>query len=187
MCFYFWPFADIFSDKRAVKQYKILKMTNSKTDKGLDSIDRRILRCLQASGRLSNVDLAREVGLSPTPCLERVRRLEQSGYITGYKALLDPKKLDAALVVFVQVTLDRTTPDIFDHFRKAVVGLPEVVECAMVAGGFDYLIKVRLKDMEAYRRFLGDDLTAMPGVLQTHSYVVMEEIKSDGPLKILGG
>ncbi|WP_366554288.1 Lrp/AsnC ligand binding domain-containing protein [Aquibaculum sediminis] len=153
----------------------------------LDRIDRRILRALQEEGRLTNVELARRVGLSPTPCLERVRRLERAGYITGYRAVLAPAKLDAALLAFVQVTLDRTTPDAFEQFRAAAAARPEVLECHMVAGGFDYLLKVRVRDMAAYRHFLGETLTAIGGIAQTHTYVVMEEVKSDGPLPIARG
>jgi len=152
-----------------------------------DRIDRRILRALQGEGRLSNVELARRVGLSATPCLERVRRLERAGYIAGYRAVLDPQKLDAALLAFVQVTLDRTTPDAFEQFRAAVIARPEVLECHMVAGGFDYLLKVRVRDMAAYRRFLGETLTAIGGIAQTHTYVVMEEVKSDAPLPVPEG
>ena len=148
-----------------------------KDNRTLDKIDRRILGILQEFGRLSNVDLAKMVNLSPTPCLERVRRLEREGYITGYKAILDPSKLDAGLTVFVQVTLDRTTPDVFDQFRARVLDMPQVVECHMVAGGFDYLVKIRVRDMKDYRQFLGDRLTSLTGVLTTHTYVVMEEVK----------
>jgi len=158
---------------------------SSRTDaRPLDRIDRRILRTLQEDGRLSNVELARRVGLSPTPCLERVRRLERAGYITGYRALLSPQKLDAALLAFVQVTLDRTTPDAFEQFRATVVAMPEVLECHMVAGGFDYLLKVRVRDMAGYRHFLGETLTSIRGISQTHTYVVMEEVKADGPLPV---
>ena len=147
------------------------------SDHKLDRTDRRILTELQRNGRISNVELARRVNLSATPCLERVRRLEQAGYIREYVAVLEPSKLDIDLLVYVEVTLDRTTPDIFDRFRDAIVERPEVQECHMVAGGFDYLIKIRVPDMRAYRSFLGEGLTAAPGVRETHTYVVMEEIK----------
>ena len=143
----------------------------------LDRIDRRLLALLQADGRLSVAELARRVHLSPTPCFERVRRLERDGYIRGYAADLDPAKLGAALIAFVEVQLDRTTPDVFNRFRDGVIGLAPVQECHMVAGGFDYLLKVRTADMAAYRRFL-EDLAALEGVEQTHTYVVMEEVKS---------
>jgi len=154
--------------------------------KALDRIDRRILHLLQEFGRLSNVELARAVNLSPTPCLERVRRLERGGYITGYCAQLDPAKLGAGLMVLVEVTLDRTSGNVFEAFRKAVLEIPQVLECLMVAGGFDYLIKVRVADMPAYRALLGERLAALPGVLQTHTYVVMEEVKDTRLLPVEG-
>lgn len=150
----------------------------------LDLIDQKILNRLQANGRTSNVDLAEEVGLSPTPCLERVRRLERDGLIKDYVALLDPERLEASLVAFIEISLDRTTPDVFEKFRAAIIPLEQVQECHMVAGGFDYLLKVRAADMKAYRSFLGDILAAMPGVRQTHTYVVMEEVKSTHRLAI---
>jgi Lrp/AsnC family leucine-responsive transcriptional regulator len=142
-----------------------------------------LLRLLQADGRLSIAELARQVHLSATPCLERVRRLERDGYIRGYVADLDPALLGAALIAFVQIQLDRTTPDVFNRFKEGVVRLDPVQECHMVAGGFDYLLKVRIADMAAYRRFL-EDLAALPGIEQTHTYVVMEEVKSSRFLPI---
>lgn len=144
----------------------------------LDRTDRQILHHLQGDGRLSNVELARRVNLSPAACLERVRRLEREGVIRGYAALLDPRQLDAALLVFVEVVLDRTTPDVFERFAAAVRTMPAVLECYMVAGGFDYLIKVRVADMAAYRDFLGSTLTALSEVRETHTYAVMEEVKA---------
>lgn len=152
----------------------------------LDRIDRNILRQLQANGRLSNVDLAKQVNLSPTPCLERVRRLEKAGYITGYAARLFPMKLEAGLTVFVQVTLDRTTSDIFDHFKQAVQQEPGIAECHMVAGGFDYLLKVRTRDMDSFRRFLGEVINPLPGVISTATYVAMETVKEGDQVPVPG-
>jgi Lrp/AsnC family leucine-responsive transcriptional regulator len=149
----------------------------------LDRTDRRILALLQADGRLPVAELARRVHLSATPCLERMRRLEREGYIRGYAADLDPAKLGVSLIAFVEVQLDRTTPDVFNRFRDGVMGLEPVQECHMVAGGFDYLLKVRAADMTAYRRFL-EDLAAITGVQQTHTYVVMEEVKSSRAIPI---
>lgn len=147
-------------------------------DRKLDQIDLAILRELQADGRLTNVELARRVNLSPTPCLERTRRLERGGYIAGYAAILNRDKLGAAMTVFVEVELDRTKPDVFERFKDAVVARPEVLECHLIAGGFDYLVKVALSDMDAYRDFLGRVLVSMPGVKATHTYVVMEAVKA---------
>lgn len=147
--------------------------------KPLDRIDRRILELLQRDGRLPNVELAKAVGLSPTPCLERVRRLEREGYITGYVALADPAKLNAATVVFVQVSLTSTSTDNLREFHREMRSLQEVEACHMVAGGFDYLLKVRCVDMLDYQHFLGEKLAAIPMVDQTHTYVVIEEVKSE--------
>lgn len=144
----------------------------------LDRIDYKILRRLQENGRLTNAELARSVNLSPTPCLERVRRLEAEGYILEYVALLNPQKLEAGVVSFIQVMLDRTNPDVFERFKTQVSLCPEVMECHMVAGGFDYLLKVRTKSMVEYRNFLGDTLAKMSDIKQTHTYVVMEEVKA---------
>ena len=150
----------------------------------LDRIDRRILGLLQADGRISTVDLALKVGLSPTSTSERLRRLQRDGTIAGFRAVLDPHRLGLELLVFVEVSLDKTTPDAFDRFAQAVRRAPEVLECHMVAGGFDYLVKTRVADMAAYRRFLGETLLALPGVKETRTYAVMEEVKSDGVLPV---
>lgn len=144
----------------------------------LDRIDHKILRKLQANARITNADLARTVNLSPTPCLERVRRLEAEGYILDYVTLLNPQKLGAGVISFVQVSLDRTNPDVFKRFKEQVTLCPEVMECHMVAGGFDYLLKVRTRSMLEYRDFLGETLAGMSDIKQTHTYVVMEEVKA---------
>lgn len=143
----------------------------------MDEIDRKILRALQEDGRITNNALAQKCGLSNAACFERVRRLRESGVILGYTALLDPEKLDRALLVFIEVLLDRTTDDAFAAFADHVRKLPDVIECHMVAGGFDYLLKVRVADMAAYRAFLGDTLVALPGIRETRTYAVLEEVK----------
>ncbi len=143
----------------------------------LDSIDRKILSTLQNSGRISNVELSELVGLSPTPCLERVKRLEATGYIEGYRARLNPEKLGVTILAFIEVSLIKTNPDTFDEFKRATRRVPEIQECHMVAGGFDYLLKVRVKNMSNYRRFLGETISTLPGVDRTHTYMVMEEVK----------
>jgi len=152
----------------------------------MDRLDLKILDLLQRDGRMPIAELARQVHLSPTPCMERVRRLERLGVIQGYAAHLDPHRLGASLLAFVEIRLDRTTPEVFDRFKEAVVELEEVQECHMVAGGFDYLVKLRVADMEAYRRILGERLTALPGVEQTHTYFVMEEVKSTHAVALPG-
>ena len=147
-------------------------------DRNLDRVDRRLLERLQQDGRTAISQLAREVNLIVTPTLERVRRLEANGYIEGYFARLNPGKLGLGLLAYVEVSLDRTTPDAFDRFKQVALAHDEVMECHMVAGGFDYLLKIRVTDMESYRRFLGDRLASVRGVQQTHTYFVMEEVKS---------
>lgn len=150
----------------------------------LDALDRRILKILQDDGRVTTVDLADRIGLSPTATSERVKRLFRERYVTGFRAMLDPKKLGRGLLVFVEVGLDKTTPDVFERFAEAVKRSPEVLECHMVAGGFDYLVKTRVADMAAYRHFLGEILLSLPGVKETRTYAVMEEVKSDGSLPV---
>jgi Lrp/AsnC family transcriptional regulator, leucine-responsive regulatory protein len=150
----------------------------------LDKIDRRILSILQGDGRIANVELAERIGLSPTSIGERLKRLQREGFVEGYGARLNPHRLGLGLLVFVEVLLDKTTSDVFEKFARAVQNAPEVLECHMVAGGFDYLIKVRLPDMTAYRKFLGERLLALPGVKETRTYAVMEEVKRDAPLPV---
>lgn len=152
--------------------------------KDLDRLDRKLLRALQKEGRLSNIELADRVNLSPTATAERVKRLTREGFIVGYSAQLSPEKLGRNLLVFVQVKLDRTTPDVFDAFAAAVKRSDDVMECHMVAGGFDYLVKARVAGMEAYRQFLSEVILPLPGVRETHTYAVMEEIKGTGYLPV---
>ena len=143
----------------------------------LDRIDRKILLILQEDGRIANLKLAEAVALSPTAVLARVQRLTRDGFILGYEARLNPLKLGAGMLVFVEVLLDRTTPNVFDQFKAAVQVHPEIMECHMVAGGFDYLLKTRSADMNAYRVFAGNVLWQLPGVRETRTYAVMEEVK----------
>jgi Lrp/AsnC family leucine-responsive transcriptional regulator len=155
-------------------------------DLGLDRLDLRILAALQADGRITNLKLAEAVGLSPTAVLARVQRLTRDGYILGYEARLNPIKLGAGMLVFVEVLLDRTTPNVFDEFKAAVQVRPEIMECHMVAGGFDYLLKTRSSDMNDYRRFAGSVLWQLPGVRETRTYAVMEEVKNSARLALPG-
>src|SRR6059058_2799630 len=132
-------------------------------ERTLDRIDRRLLARLQQDCRAAVSQLAREVHLTVTPTLERVRRLESAGYIEGYFARLSPGRLGLGLLAYVEVLLDRTTPDAFERFKQVMLAHDEVMECHMVAGGFDYLLKVRVTGMESYRRFLGDRIAAVCG------------------------
>ena len=151
----------------------------------LDRIDLKILACLQLDGRISNLKLADSVALSPTAVLGRVQRLTKDGYILGYEARMNPLKLDAGLLVFIEVLLDRTTPNVFEAFKAAVQVRSEIMECHMVAGGFDYLLKTRMADMTAYREFAGTVLWQLPGVRETRTYAVMEEVKNSTQLALL--
>lgn len=150
----------------------------------LDLTNRKILTLLQKEGRITNLELAERIHLSPTASGERLKWLTREGYIEGYSARIDPTKVGRGFLAFVEVLLDKTTPDIFERFSFAVRETPEILECHMVAGGFDYLIKTRVADMPAYRRFHGEILVVLPGVKETRTYAVMEEIKSAGILPI---
>ena len=145
-------------------------------DTKLDAIDRKILKSLQLDGRMSITDLSEAVNLSKTPCAERVRRLEKSGLIRGYRADLHAGGLGLPYVTFVQVTLERTTTDVLEKFNIAAKRVPEIESCHMVAGGYDYLLKVRTRDMAHYRQVLGDSIGALPGVANTHTYPVMQTV-----------
>ena len=151
--------------------------TRRASSRELDNIDRNILRIIQREGRISFVELGERVGLSTTPCMERVRRLEREKFILGYGARLNPQKLQASLLVFVEISLESKSASIFDDFRRAAIKLPHVLECHLVSGDFDYLIKARISEMASYRKLLGDILLKLPGVRESKSYIVMEEIK----------
>ena len=159
-------------------------MSTETTERELDRVDRQILALLQTDGRLSVAELARNVHLTLTPCIERVRRLEREGYIEGYFARLNPRHLGQQLLAFTEVTLDHSTPDVLQRFKDAACALDEVVECHMVAGGFDYLLKTRVRDMEEYRRVLGEKIAAVRGVRHTQTYFVLEEVKSTHAVRI---
>lgn len=150
----------------------------------IDRIDLRILKVLQADGRISNLKLAEAVALSPTAVLARTQRLQRDGYILGYEARLNPLQLGRGMLVFVEVLLDRTTPNVFNEFKAAVQVRDEIMECHMVAGGFDYLLKTRMADMAAYRDFAGRVLWELPGVRETRTYAVMEEVKNSSRLPL---
>jgi Lrp/AsnC family transcriptional regulator, leucine-responsive regulatory protein len=147
------------------------------SDSGIDRADLKILRALQRDGRISNLALAQAVGLSPTAVLARTQRLLREGYVLGFEARLNPLKLELGMAVFVEVLLDRTTPNVFDAFKAAVEVHDEIMECHLVAGGFDYLLKLRVTDMSAYRNFAGRVLWLLPGVRETRTYAVMEVVK----------
>jgi len=159
-------------------------MANDKKDRLLDRIDRNILRELQKNARLSYVELADKVGLSTSPCLERVKRLESGGWIESYNAKLSASKLQASLLVFVEISLNYNSGDVFNEFRIAVARWPEIQECHLVSGDFDYLLKIRIADMVAYRDLLGQIVLELPGVRDSRTLVAMETVKESNELLI---
>jgi Lrp/AsnC family transcriptional regulator, leucine-responsive regulatory protein len=150
----------------------------------LDVIDLNLVRALQEHGRISMTELAEKVGLSVTPCTERVKRLERERFILGYHARLNPHAFGQNLLVFVEIKLAAKSGAMFESFKREVRKLPNVLECHLVSGEFDYLIKARIPEMNAYRRLLGDMLLSLPGARESRSYIVMEEIKESLALTI---
>lgn len=143
----------------------------------LDAIDRRILVELQHNARVANADLAREVGLSPSPCLRRVRELEESGVIRSYVALLEPSAVGLPISVFVQVSLERQIEQALETFERAILSRPEVMECYLMTGDADYLLRIVVADLGAYERFLKEHLTRIPGVASIKSSFALKQIK----------
>lgn len=143
----------------------------------LDRTDHLILDILQREGRIAMTELAERVHLSATPCAERVKRMERDGVITGYYARVSPHALGRTLLVFLEIKLSAKSGDVFDRVKEELRYVPEVMECHLVSGEFDYLVKARLSEMSAYRRLLGDILKRLPSAASSHSYIVMEEIK----------
>lgn len=152
----------------------------------LDRTDRRILDVLQRQGRISMTELGERIGLSTSPCAERVKRLERNGVITGYHARVNPQALGKGVLVFVEITLSQKSGEVFERARRELLAMPEVMECHLVAGNFDYLVKARLQDMSEYRGLLGDILAKIAVPVQSHSYVVMEEVKESSYLAVAG-
>jgi len=145
----------------------------------LDYIDERILEELSGNGRISVAELSRRVNLSKTPCQARIKRLEARGYILGYRAIIDPKRLGRLHVAFVEIKLSDTRASALQAFNQAVRALPEVEQCHMIAGSFDYLLKVRTADIAGYREVLGEKISALPHVAHTSTHVSMQSVKED--------
>ncbi len=143
----------------------------------LDQTDKRILRELQTSGRLSIVELAERVHLTKTPCSERVRRLEKTGVISEYRAVVSPSAAGLNHLTVVHIGLMQTSQNSLADFNKAVKEIPEIEGCYLIAGSFDYMLKVRTRDIAHYRELLGEAISKLPGVKQTHSFAVMETVK----------
>jgi Lrp/AsnC family leucine-responsive transcriptional regulator len=149
-------------------------------DDGIDQFDRRIVAALQGDGRLSVTELAKRIGLSKTPCQVRLKRLMERGIIRGFRAVVDPARLGIGHVAFTEVKLSDTREAALTAFRRAVLGIPEVEECHMIASSFDYLLKVRTADIRSYRAVLGERISALPHVASTSTFVAMETIKESG-------
>jgi leucine-responsive regulatory protein len=152
--------------------------------KELDKTDLKILKFLQQNARIPMTELAEKVGLSTTPVTERVKRLERDNFITGYHARLNPNLLGKGLLIFVELKLRSKSGNIFEDFRREVMRIPQILECHLVSGEYDYLIKVRLPDMSAYRDMLGNILLHLPAAAESRSYVVMEEVKEETVLDL---
>ncbi|SKA04319.1 Lrp/AsnC family transcriptional regulator [Consotaella salsifontis] len=148
----------------------------------LDKADLRLLRLLQADGRLSNAELAERAGLTPATCHRRTRSLFERGFLRGVRAEVSPEKVDRGTLVMVAVVLDRSTPESFSAFETAVKALPFVLDCHLVAGDFDYFLKIRVKDIADFNRLHGRDLLVLPGVRQTRTFFVMKEVIDNAPL-----
>jgi len=151
----------------------------------LDRTDKRILRELQSNGRMSNQELAEKVGLSPSPCLRRVKQLEDEGIIKGYVALVDPAKLGLKMMALIQIRMDRHTPERFAEFEKTIREYPQVMECILITGQTaDYQVKVIVEDMEQYQDFLLNRITPLPGVSDVHSSFILRQVVSSTALPI---
>ena len=148
----------------------------------LDRIDLKILRLLQNNGRLTNAELAQLVAVSPATCHRRTQRLFEKGFVSHVRAVMAPQKIDMGALVMVGVVLDRSTPDSFAAFEKAVAKLKFILDCHLVAGDFDYFLKIRVRDMADFNRIHGEKLIALPGVRQTRTFFVMKEVVDNAPL-----
>jgi Lrp/AsnC family transcriptional regulator, leucine-responsive regulatory protein len=152
----------------------------------LDRYDRRILELLQQEGRLSNLELAEKIGLSPSPCLRRVRTLEQSAIILGYRALLDAQKLGLTLTALVYISMDRHTPERFANFDAKIRALPQVLECLLITGqDADYQLKIVVRDMQAFQQLLLDQITRIDGVTGVHSSFVLRRVVDQTALPLM--
>jgi Lrp/AsnC family leucine-responsive transcriptional regulator len=157
-------------------------MKKSSVQSPLDRADAKILRLLQENGRLSNAELAQKAGVSPATCHRRTQRLFGEGFIKSVRAEVEPTKVDRGALVMVGVVLDRSTPESFREFEEAVRDLKFVLDCHLVAGDFDYFLKIRVGGMEDFNRLHGTRLIALPGVRQTRTFFVMKEVKDNAPL-----
>jgi len=165
-----------------MKSKKTVVKMEEPSAQDLDRIDMNILRLLQRDGRLTNADLAEKVGVSPATCHRRTQRLFEDGYVRSVRAVIDPRRVDRGALVMVGVVLDRSTPESFSQFEEAARKLSFVLDCHLVAGDFDYFLKIRLRDMSEFNRLHGEQLIALPGVRQTRTFFVIKEVVDNAPL-----
>ena len=158
-------------------------MKDSSVPEMIDSIDLKMLRALQKDGRISNAELAQAVDVSPATCHRRTQRLLEQGFVTHVRAIINPRKVNRGALVMVGVVLDRSTPESFSDFERAVAKLKFVLDCHLVAGDFDYFLKIRVGDMTDFNRIHGEKLIALPGVRQTRTFFVMKEVVDNAPLE----
>lgn len=158
--------------------------SSERNKRELDAIDRKILALLQENGRATNQWLSKQVDLSPTPCLERVRRLESEGFIHGYRAVVQPDMVGYPMLIFALISFDRAIDGVYEKFREGISQIKEIVECHMITGDVDFVMKIRVEDIGAFRHLLEDKILKLPGVRITHSYVVMHEAKAGGIVPI---
>jgi Lrp/AsnC family transcriptional regulator, leucine-responsive regulatory protein len=160
----------------------LINMKDSTTTVSLDRIDRKILQLLQRDGRITNADLAEAVNVSPATCHRRTQRLFEDGYIRHVRAEVAPEKVERSALVLVGVVLDRSTPESFRTFEAAIRKLKFVLDCHLVAGDFDFFLKIRVRDISDFNRLHGDQLISLPGVRQTRTFFVMKEVVDNAPL-----
>lgn len=187
MCFHYFEFYEYNYLNYTIKIKNIPKFNENMKEKiveNLDHIDRAILRQLQADGRLTNAELAQRINVSAATCYRRTQRLFDEGYIKSVRAQLEPEKVGVGTAVQVAVVLDRSTPESFSLFEKAIQAMPMVLDCYLVAGDFDYLLKIRVKDMQDFNNLHAKQLIALPGVRQTRTFFVMKEVKDCGLLPL---
>ena len=159
-----------------------INLKDSSTAEAIDGIDLKMLRALQTDGRISNAELAQAVDVSAATCHRRTQRLLELGYVTQVRAMINPKKVNRGALVMVGVVLDRSTPESFADFERAVAKLKFVLDCHLVAGDFDYFLKIRVGDMADFNRIHGEKLIALPGVRQTRTFFVMKEVVDNAPM-----
>lgn len=160
-------------------------MSRERHRRDLDQIDKKILTLLQKNGRATNQWLARQIDLSPTPCLERVRRLEKDGFIEGYRATVVPEAVGCPMLIYALISFDYAVDGVYEKFRKEIAQIKEIVECHMVTGNVDFIMKIRTADINGFRALLEDKILKLPGVRITHSYVAMHEAKAESMVPIL--